>query len=69
VVKNVYAQRKRFIRSRFERIGFSGNDAEIRTRLMPCYFSWEPNMYAKESEDKRLQLMELQHELLTKSND
>jgi AcrR family transcriptional regulator len=69
VVKKVYAKRMRFIRSCFERIGFRGMEAEIRTRLMLCYMSWEPSMFAKESKSKRLRLLELQHELLTQLND
>jgi len=69
VVRKAYARRKHFIRSCFERIGFRGTEAEIRTRLMLCYMSWEPSMYAQESKSKRLQFLELQHALLTQLND
>ncbi len=69
VVERVYAKRTQFIRNCFKRIGFRGMEAEIRTRLMLCYMSSEPSMYAKESKSKRLRLLELQHELLTQLND
>ena len=69
VVEKVYAKRTQFIRNCFERIGFRGMEAEIRTRLMLCYMSSEPSMYAKESRSKRLRLLELQHALLTQLND
>lgn len=69
VVKKVYAKRMQFIQGCFERMGFRGIEAEIRTHLLLCYMSWEPNMYAKESKSRRLQLLELQHALLTQLND
>ncbi len=69
VVKKAYTKRMHFVRACFERMGFRGIEAEIRTRLMLCYMSWEPNMYAKESKCKRLQLLELQHALLIQLND
>jgi AcrR family transcriptional regulator len=66
VARDVYARRHEFVDGLFKRIGFRGLDAEIRTRLMLCYMSWEPNMYADESERRRLQFLNLQHELLTR---
>lgn len=65
-VTKAYSRRKGFIRSLFERMGFQGDDAEVRTRLALCYLSWEPNMYPEESQKKNLQLLKLHHELLTK---
>ena len=66
VVRAVHDRRKRFVGSFFSRLGFRGLDAEIRTRLTLCYMSWEPSMYQDESEPRRLNLLKLQHELLTR---
>lgn len=65
-VRTVYAQRTAFIRSFFDRLGFRGLDAEIRTRLVLCYLSWEPNMFIDEPETRRLALLKKQHALLTR---
>jgi len=48
-VKRVHAKQKQFTLGTFERMGFVGLEAEIRMRLVFCYLSWEPSMYAKES--------------------
>ena len=66
-VRAVYEKRTAFVRGFFTRLGFRGLDAEIRTRVMLCYLSWEPNMYPDESEARRLKLLKLQHELLTRT--
>ncbi len=66
VVRDVYARRNRFVSGFFQQLGFNRLEAEIRTRLMLCYMSWEPNMYAHESQKRRQQLLTLQHELLTR---
>ena len=55
-----------FAKGFFERLGIRGLNAEIRTRLSLCTMSWEPNMVLDESQSRRLRLLELQHELLTK---
>lgn len=65
-VEKVYRQRTKFVRSLFNRLGFRGPDAEIRTRLVLCYLSWEPNMFAEDSEARRLSLLKQLHELLTR---
>lgn len=65
-IRAVYEKRTTFVRDFFTRLGFRGLDAEIRTRLTLCYLSWEPNMYPDESEARRLKLLNLQHELLTR---
>ncbi|MEM8671875.1 MAG: TetR/AcrR family transcriptional regulator [Planctomycetota bacterium] len=65
-VRDLYERRATFIRSFFSRIGFRGLDAEIRTRLTLCFLSWDPSMHPDESESRRLKLLKLQHELLTK---
>ena len=66
VVREVYSRRSEFVSGLFRRLGFRGLDAEIRTRLMLCYMSWEPNMYADETKQRRLRLLALQHEILTR---
>lgn len=65
VVRKVYRQRTKFTRSFFDRLGFRGLDAEIRTRLALCYLSWEPNMYTDESDSRRLTLLKSLHKVLT----
>lgn len=69
VVKKVYARRKQFIRGCFERAGFDSDEAEIRSRLVLCYLSWEPNMYAGESKRRRLQHLEQVVSLLLPRDD
>ena len=64
-VRAAYEKRTTFVRGFFTRLGFRGLAAEIRTRLALCYLSWEPSMYPDEPESRRLQLLDLQHELLT----
>ena len=66
VVRVVHDRRKRFVGSFFSRLGFRGLDAEIRTRLTLCYMSWEPNMYQEEPEARQINLLKLQHDLLTR---
>ena len=63
-VRKVYGQRTKFIRGFFKRLGFTGLDAEARTRLTLCYLSWEPSMFVDESETRQLTLLKRQHELL-----
>ncbi len=65
-VRMVYGQRTAFIRGFFVRLGFRGADAEIRTRLVLSYLSWEPNMFSDDTKAQRLSLLKRQHELLTK---
>jgi AcrR family transcriptional regulator len=64
----VYARRNQFVKGLFERLGFRGLEADVRTRLMLCYMSWEPNMYPDEAEGRRLQLLKIHHELLTQKS-
>jgi AcrR family transcriptional regulator len=66
VVRAAYEKRTAFVRGFFTRLGFRGLEAEIRTRLTLCYLSWEPHMYPDESEARRVKLLNLQHELLTR---
>ena len=63
-VREVYRKRRSFIRSFFKRLGFDTSDAEIRTRLLLCCLSWEPNMYLDESKSRRLDVLKQQHQLL-----
>lgn len=67
-VRQVYQRRSDFVRGFFTRLGFQGTDEEIRTCLTRCYLSWERNMYEDDSAASRLELLELQHELLTKKS-
>ena len=64
VVRSVYEKRTKFMRSFFTRLGFRGSEAEIRARIILCYLSWEPSMYPDESETRRINLLQLLHELL-----
>jgi AcrR family transcriptional regulator len=61
----VYRQRTKFLRSLFERMGFKGQDAEVRTRMMLSYKSWETSIYADETIAKRLRMLKLQIKVLT----
>lgn len=65
-VRAVYEQRAEFVRGFFNRLGFRGADAEIRSRLVLCYLIWEPNMFEEDTDARRLTLLKRQHELLTK---
>ena len=65
-VTAVYDKRTKFVRSFFTRLGFRGLDAEVRTRLAMCYLCWEQHMYSEDTETKQLQLIKLQHEILTR---
>jgi AcrR family transcriptional regulator len=65
VVSAAYQSRIKFIGSFFRRMGFSGKDVEIRVRLLLCYMSWEPNLHPQEPKKRRLEMLKLQHQLLT----
>ncbi len=64
VVEKIYKRRADFLGMLFERMGFRGLQAEIRTRMALCYLSWEPNMYPDEPASRRSRMLKLQHELL-----
>jgi len=64
-VRRVYKERSLFIRQFFTRLGFQRSQAEVRTRMVLCYMSWEPNMYADDSPSRRLNLLKQHLELLT----
>ena len=65
-VRAVYERRTKFVQGFFRRLGFRGLDAEMRTRSILCYMSWEPNMYVEDLPGRRLNLLKLHLELLTK---
>lgn len=65
-VRAVYKKRIKFVCSFYDKLGFEGIDAEVRTRLTLCYMSWEPNMYPQDSKAHRLALLKHQLDLLTK---
>ena len=65
-VNAVYKRRTKFVRSFFTRLGFRGLEAEMRTHTVLCYMSWEPSMYAGDSPVRRLNLLKLHLDLLTK---
>ena len=66
VVRAVYERRTKFVRSFFTRLGFNGADADVRTHTTLCYMSWEPAMYATDSDRRRLNLLKLHLELVTR---
>ena len=65
-VQEVYARRTRFVESFFKRLGFRGAEAELRARMMLCYLSWEPSLHPEDSQQRRMKLLKMQIELLTK---
>lgn len=65
-VHAVYERRTKFVRRCFRRRGFSGLDAELRTRAALCFMSWEPSMYVDDSPAQRLNFLKLHIELLMK---
>lgn len=64
LVKRVYGNRKRFVGSFFERMGFQGPEAEARTQTALCLLVWEPAMYPSPSKARRRDLIPIQHRLL-----
>jgi AcrR family transcriptional regulator len=64
-VREVYERRTKFVRSFFTRLGFRGLDAEMRTRSILCFMSWEPSMYVDDSPGRRLKLLKRHLQLLT----
>ena len=62
----VYERRTKFVRSFFTRLGFRGMDAEMRTHTTLCYMSWEPSMYTEDSPTRRLKLLKLHIEMVTR---
>ena len=66
VVIGVYHRRTKFVRSFFTRLGFRGLDADMRTHSTLCHMSWEPSMYVDDSPTRRLKLLKLHVEMVTK---
>ena len=65
VVIDAYKSRIEFIGGFYRRMGFRGKDVDIRVRLLLCYMSWEPNLHPQEPKKRRLEMLKLQHQLLT----
>lgn len=65
-VRTIFERRTKFVRSFLTSLEFRGLDAEMRTRTVLCYMSWELSMYADDSLARRLELLTLNIELLTK---
>jgi AcrR family transcriptional regulator len=66
IIKKVYKERMNFLRAIFSEIGFKGEVLEMRTRQFVYYHSWENWMFSNDTKRKKLRLMKLQVELLTR---
>ena len=67
MVRKVNRTRLDFIRDAFRKLGFTGDDIEMRAMLFVCYHAWEVSTF-KEISRKRLRtLIAKRIELLTKS--
>lgn len=65
VVRGADKRRIEWLRSIFQEMGFSGNEAEMRARLFVYYQLAEPSVLWREPKSKRREIMKLRHRLLT----
>ncbi len=66
MVRKVYDQREKFFKGLFLKLGFRGEDLEVRVRLLLCFLSWEPNMMLKVKIDQDMSHLQRYHEFLTR---
>lgn len=66
MVRTVYEHREQFFKSLFRKLGFQGDELEIRIRLLLCFLSWEPNMMLKVKIDRDMSHLKRYHEFLTR---
>jgi AcrR family transcriptional regulator len=65
-VRAVNRERLKFIGQAFEELGFSGDDAEVRTRLYVCYHTWEASMFPEVTKKRRKELIRKRIDQLTR---
>ena len=65
IVRGTDKRRIEWLRSIFQEMGFSGNEAEMRARLFVYYQLAEPSVLWREPKSKRREIMKLRHRLLT----
>ena len=65
VVRSTDKRRIEYLRSIFQDLGFSGNEAEMRARLFVYYQLAEPSVLWRESKSKQREIISLRHRLLT----
>lgn len=63
-VQQVFDMRLAFIRKHFSRLGFRGNELEMRSRLFLCYHMWERSTFSHDSERKLKTLLSSRMALL-----
>ena len=61
-----YQSRLKFIGQFFQRFGFHGKDADIRTEVLLCFMIWELNLHPNDPMRRQLERLRLQHDLLTR---
>jgi AcrR family transcriptional regulator len=65
VVRAADKRRIEWLRAMFRKLGFKGNEAEMRARMFVYYQLAEPSVLWRESKSKRREIMRLRHRLLT----
>ena len=64
-MKDMFKYRRRFVRSIFSELGFSGEDLEMRVQTMVFFQSMESSPYTRLTKKQRLEYVELRHKMLT----
>jgi AcrR family transcriptional regulator len=64
-VRKANRLRLEFTRNALSKLGFKGDDLEVRTMLFVCYQSWESPMFREISRKRRRELITKRIELLT----
>ncbi|KPK50967.1 MAG: hypothetical protein AMJ63_13365 [Myxococcales bacterium SG8_38_1] len=65
-VRKVNRLRLSFLRDTFCELGFTGDDADMRTMLFFCYHTWESSTFPEISRKQRRELIAKRIELLTR---
>lgn len=64
-VRKVNRIRLDYVTSTFSKLGFTGDDLEMRSMLFVCYHTWESPMFKEISRQRRRKLIAKRIELLT----
>ena len=65
-VRNVINMRLDFAREIFIKLGFDGNELEMRIQLFTCYHTWEDVTFSDQNEEQYLKLQQLRCKMFIK---
>ena len=64
VVNEVVKMRLDYLRKIFAKLGFKGDELEMRSRLFVCYHAWEDTVFPDLSDQQHSKLLKLRYQYL-----